>query len=232
MPPDAIPTFDEWVSYCFTQGQADFAAYTTDEAAEARHHRFIDDIPDVALAEYAVRLFSDPTQHLRAVQDDDLAAGIWFVFGVGSEYFLFMRSERVPAELQIEVYRALRTMYVEFFDKVCRRSTRFNTLHPYNFSALETAVYMIWDMDCVEGSAMFPEQHPHLVEPALAVLEAALFECESDACQFGALHGLGHLQDVHPERVAAVVDRFLDANPKLHKELRIYAQNARIGMVQ
>ena len=70
------------------------------------------------------------------------------------------------------------------------------------------------------------------LQPALTVLETALFECESDACHFSSFHGFGHLQDVHPERVAAVVDRFLDANPKLQKELRIYAKNARIGMVQ
>lgn len=52
------------------------------------------------------------------------------------------------------------------------------------------------------------------------------------ACLEGALHGLGHWQSIYPERVGAVVDRFLRERNDLRPELVCYARRARDGAVQ
>jgi hypothetical protein len=77
------------------------------------------------------------------------------------------------------------------------------------------------DLYAVAGSIWYP----HLVEPALDVMERTL-ALDSPACQEGALHGLGHVQEYHPDRVAAIIDRHL---PHLHVGLQEYAQSARTG---
>jgi hypothetical protein len=98
-----------------------------------------------------------------------------------------------------------------------------------NQSRLEGAVYMIWDMDCVEGAAMW-EQFDYLVDTCFDVLAVAL-DCRSGACRVSALHGLGHLAMYHPQRVEQIVDSFMRKR-NIPQWLREYGEAARAGYVQ
>jgi hypothetical protein len=64
----------------------------------------------------------------------------------------------------------------------------------------------------------------------LRVMERTL-HLDSPACQESALHGLGHWMPQYPGRVQEIVDKFLAVRSGLRKELREYAQSARMGCV-
>src|SRR5690606_28505777 len=88
-----------------------------------------------------------------------------------------------PAEMQVELYRAAARMYLNCYDKRCNRGPSDH---------LDTAVYMIWDMDYIEIPAIYPADYPHLADPAFELLETVLSRCTAPACIQSALHGLGH----------------------------------------
>jgi hypothetical protein len=120
---DGTPSFDEWVDYCFTRGHADFHA--DDEgpdsrACAARIRRFVDLDPN-CLADYVVRLFSDPSGIAGRYTDDQIGAATWFLFGVASGYFQELRFEAVPEEMKIACMSSVATMYTELYDVVCCR---------------------------------------------------------------------------------------------------------------
>jgi hypothetical protein len=153
---------------------------------------------------------------------DRLGNMIWFFNGITSSYWRDVRSSEVPKPEQALTVRALGNFYRDFLD-----SYPLGDVPDSN--AAESAVYMMWDMDCLEGAAMFPGEE-HLVEPIFEVLGIAL-RCQSFSCQRSALHGLGHLQPYHPERVGAEIDRVLRLKRHLHPGLVQYAHQARTGMV-
>ena len=84
---------------------------------------------------------------------------------------------------------------------------------------------MWWDL--------FPSwgQPARAVDDAVLRSLAAILAQDALACQESALHGLGHWQSVHPERVAAEIDACLRAG-RLRGELAGYASAARGGCIQ
>ncbi len=78
---------------------------------------------------------------------------------------------------------------------------------------------------------MFPDQHPHLVEPGFGVLETVLAKCRTSSCLMSALHGLGHIQMENPRRVEQIIDEFLSKR-QIPMWLHEYAMSARKGAVQ
>lgn len=230
---EQIPTFEEWVEDCFTYANQDFRNYGEAEgeefaAIEARGQRFA--IPNPSLTEYAIRLFSDPGFIADQYTDEQIAEATWFLFGTGSEYFHDFRAKDVGQDKQIEAIRSVRTMYTDLYDRVCNKQGTEPDGQFTNVLPIDKAVGMIWDMDNIEGPALFPKDWPHLTDPSFEVLETALFKCRTASCKGSALHGLGHLHHVHPRRVENLIDRFLDS-PDQPDHLREYAKLARTGCV-
>lgn len=232
------PSFDEWVHYCFTLGYADFngSSSDSDEVVDARRDRFCN-MDRQLLTSHLIRLFESPAFLVGHYTSDQIADATWFIFGVGSEFFHALRSESVPADLQVRAYLAMKTMYTDLFDRICGRgvSQPDDELE----DAIDTAVYMIWDMGTVDSPVSFPEGHPHLVEPSLEVLHHALLTCRTLACRESALHGLGHTIMMHDrgkhiviaESCRGMIDEFLSL-PDLPRHLREYAAAAREGLIQ
>jgi hypothetical protein len=223
IPPDPIPTFDEWVRYCFTQGRADFKANDS-PIAEERRERYLS-IPAPVVAEYTLRLFTKPDRIATDFSDDQIAEGVWFIF---CEYPSTWFAADLPADTQVCVMRAIASLYEQCFDRVC--NARGVKPDDDLDSELDIAVFMIWDMDGIECPAINPERHPHLVEPSFEVLEVALFRCRTATCKRSALHALGHLVNVHPKRVHAMIDRYF-VLPKQPRHLREYAKEVRAGEI-
>lgn len=233
------PTFEEWVAYCFTLGYADFHADPGGPACDAlaaRERRFLC-LPPQQLGAYLARLFRAPAFLAQRYTHDQIADAIWFLFGVGSSYFHDIRYGELPPDLQVEVIASVATLYTDLFDVVCGARDADVDEAGATEGRVDAAVYMIWDMDQIEGTILFPEKAPHLVEPALGVLQTILARCRTNACLTSALHGLGHIRAYHEgqnkalaARALALIDQFLNQrNPS--PSVCDYAQAARSGFI-
>lgn len=230
----SAPTFDEWVEYCFTQGPRDFAASGAGWSEEdidpfEEGVNAFERLDPRVLAEYIIRLFRSPAFLADRYAADQIGDGVWFLFGVGSCHFHDVRSDAVPPALQVDCIASVATLYTDLFDRVCcKYGTEPDGKHE---DRIDGSVYMIWDMDCIEGAAMFPDEYPRLVEPTFGVLESVLAQCRMSTCLHSALHGLGHLRAHHPERVERIIDHFV-ANRTMPQWIRDYARDARTGCIQ
>jgi hypothetical protein len=232
----STPSFDEWVEYCFTQGYPDFhSEYGSPgyDAVEARTERFVRLDPTV-LATYMVQLFRSPGFVADRYSDDQIGDAVWFLFGCASEYFkdlYYPYSAAISPSLQIDAISAVATLYTDLFDHVCCKRRLDPDGYYTNDLRVDIAVWMIWDMDNIEGAVIFPEKTPHLVEPGFAVLDTVLANCRTSSCQMSALHGLGHIHAYHPQRTERMIDDFL-ANRPAAEWVREFALTARTGHIQ
>ncbi len=184
-------SFDEWIAIITT--------FDTDQepwdAPETIH-----ELPPLVLAEYLGRLLTNASEFCKGISPSRLARLIWFFHGICSSYWHEIRSPEVPKEVQVSTARALGSFYRDFLDTY--------PLGRYaDATEAETAVYMMGDMDCLEGAAKFPGEE-HLMDSIFEVLEVAL-KCQSFACQRSALHGLGHLVMYAGDRPIRLIDEAL-----------------------
>jgi hypothetical protein len=231
------PTFDEWVEYCFTRGEREFRddpdlPAMSDPRASNRFHC----MAPIVMAEYFIKLFESPGFVAERYTDDQVADGVWFIFGVSSGYFHDVFSEPVPEALQVRCMSSVLTMYTDLFDRVCCKHGA-DPEGPYaDTLKVDGAVYMIWDMDCFEAPLYHPEKWPHLIDPAFAVLGGILAKCQTSSCLVSALHGLGHIRDHYPQRVKPIINRFLRhrhiGRRRIRSWLEVYAETAKNGCVQ
>lgn len=213
--------YDDWVTYCFESAYAVFHG-KAEPPGEG------EPLTDAALADYLIHLFENPEAIGKRFSRDQIADGIWYIFGV-SEYFKSIRNASVPRLSQVRCYRAMKALYRQLFDPLCQPLGDKLSMEAINADRLEGAVYMIWDMDCVEGAAMWPE-FDYLVGPCFEVIAAAL-DCRSAACKVSALHALGHIQHYQPQMVEVLAGRFVKKSG-IPRWIREYAEAARTGCVQ
>ncbi len=225
------PQFEEWRHYCFTQGYADFQRYSDDDGAQQRLDRFTG-ITAPLVAEFMARVFEGAGELGSWYTPAQLGSATWFLLGVGSGYLGDVCSAEVAPSQQIRVYRSMTRMYLDLYDKLCNREGTAEA-DCSDSDELDIAVYMIWDMGCVECAVMFPEKAPHLFEPGLAVLQTILDRCVTGSCLKSALHGLGHIESFHRDRVRSMISGFLnERGHRLPAWLVEYAEDAREGGIQ
>ncbi|MFA9480387.1 hypothetical protein ACERK3_19115 [Phycisphaerales bacterium AB-hyl4] len=231
---DAIPdtpTFEEWVHYCFTQGYRDFHEDfkgSDHDACAERETRFLG-FDSSVLADYIVRLFGNSDSLADGYTDDQIADGVWFIFGVASSYFHVVR-DKVDKPMQVACIKSVESLYLRLFDRICCKRGSDPDGDYINTLKVDIAVHMIWDMDCIEGAVMFKDQYPHLVQPGLMVLENIALKSRTSTCMMSALHGLGHIQHYHPQACKRIIDRFLKMR-KAPDWVREYAVQACTGQV-
>lgn len=234
------PQFDDWIEYCFTRGCADFR----DEGSGTHYYSlqtyFLEEgreqhIPVTTAADFLCRFFRDPAVAADRFTDEQLADGLWFIFGVASHYFPYVRRDPVPADLQTKLLTALTPLYEVLLDPVCcRRGKADTSTNCVEEEYLDNAVWMIWDMIGFDAegvnAGLFPAEAPHQAGIALDVLEGILSKCRTSTCHMSALHALGHLHARHSQRVVPMIDRHLD-RPGVAGWVRDYALKARSGDV-
>src|SRR5262245_19252010 len=141
----AVPGFDEWVNYCFTQGYVDFSnpPEEDDDKWERRRTRFLS-LPGSVLASYMTGLFNSCAHLADGYSDQQIAGATWFLFGIASGYFHSIRDVQVPVAVQVRCYRAVATTYIDLYDRVCGdRGQDPDT--DLRGRGVDMAVYMIWD---------------------------------------------------------------------------------------
>jgi hypothetical protein len=226
------PTFDQWVTYCFTQGYHDVVGDFSGDR-EARHARFL--MADFELlTAYLTQLFESPSFIAERFTDKQIAEATWFIFGSGC--ICNMCDAAVPPSRQIRCVRSITTFYTDLLDRVCGRHGEDPDSDLRDIVELDGAVYMMWDMNFLAGLITLPEKGPHLVEPAIEILDNVLRRCRTSACRVSALHGIGHVYDPGRDKAIAarlreIVDAFTDRET-LPEWLNDYAAGARRGAVQ
>jgi len=226
--PDGKLTYEQWVRYIFDRDSAQwywekFLDLGNEWGEPLEKHWYRRD--STVLCEYLTRLFREPDAVSVKYSRDQIASATWFIFG--SSAWMTVRLEpSVPESARVELVDSIHHVYRRLYAPLCAGLERVEI----NKDPLAIACYMIWDMDC-----LWPPKEPELAgikEAQYRVLEQSL-TIRSDVVRRSALHGLG---DTHyradPERVAAIIDRFLIANAELPGFIFDYAIDARTGNVQ
>jgi len=223
------PSYDEWVAYCFEQGYADFHSHTDESYYRAEPFLELD---RTILHQYLTRLFREPSCLPQDFTREQLADGIWFIFGVGSLYAGLGMEGTLPLYSVVDFYSATGDLYVKLFDRLCCRNASDPRGDHSGTDPLDKAVFMIWDMGGgIDLGIIFPDGRSEIVDSGFQLLDRILEECRTSTCQLSALHGLGHLRMYYPDRVRESIDRFLaSADPPDH--VAEYASRAREGPVQ
>jgi len=213
-------TWDEWVHFCFTEGDVD------------ADHLYIGST-DTDIAIYLTRLFENPAFIADRYTDEQIARGTWYIFGTATWYMHGVIHGDVPPDLQIRCVRGITKMYTDLYDKVCGKRGRSPGGAKLR-TKVDGAVYMMWDMDCLAGIHSIP----HLIEPGIEIMESVLRQCRTTACRMSALHAIGHYVQEHHKpapriagRFRALIDEFAQ-RPDVPDHLRKYAMEAREGQVQ
>jgi hypothetical protein len=189
-------------------------------------HDWWDPAPAQAIA-YLTRLFEKPTPALEAFADRQIAQGLTYLVNTmasGDNGWFY--SVEVPVIQRIRAVEAI----VPFFDGLFRpRCTPHLSHLSQDGGPLNGVCYMWWDV--FPSLALADDPHlPALHDTALRTMENIL-RLDSLPCQESALHGLGHWQAAHQEKVVAIVDRFCESHAGIDRRLLAYAESARSGCV-
>lgn len=220
-------SYEEWVAYCFDRKVSDPQWYWT--VGEEGQGDWYQPAPAV-LAQYLQRLFTHTGDDLAEYTEEQVAQGLYFICSSGSSYFQIVRRDAVSRADQVSWVRAICDLYRDLFAKKCSHYYGHLDRGPEPARPLNALCYMFWDLDGIEGAAMFPGEE-YLVEPIFEALVCALSQ-PNPACIESALHGLGHLASAHPDRVKRIISRFIASGNVPSSELGEYAENASTGCVQ
>ncbi len=155
---------------------------------------------------------------------------MYFICSSSSGYLQTARESTVSKEDQVKWVRAICHLYEDLFLQGCSHYYGHLDDGPEDPRPLNALCYMFWDLDCLEGAAMFPGNE-HLVQPVFDVLSCAL-KLPNSACAESALHGLGHLKAYQPEKVHQLINAYLASGRYPTKEMAVYAGHALEGCVQ
>ncbi len=205
------------------------------------------------LLTYMTRLFNAPCEPMANFTLAQVGQGYWFLASGCWGCARTITDLRLPETDRLACVRAMETLYRGLFAEHCAPTLSHleSSENPLN-----VVCYMWWDLlpwgdyedlvrpdgapaedeDDVEflESRVVPEKLAQFRLLHLAMLETLreILRIDHLACREGALHGLGHLQELYPHEVSQIVQEFLYGEKALPAELIIYAEAAAEGAVQ
>ena len=188
---------------------------------------YIDIEPRDAVA-YITRTFSTIDQIAENYSDGQMNQGIYYIINNGcSDYIFSLIDTTVPQKERIDAIYSMYSVYEKLYAKKCQAALGYLSEEP---NPLNRTCYMWFDILPFYGKSDVTERDI-LDEPILQVMEKIL-TIPNEACQEGALHGLGHWQYVFPERVTNIINQYLAINESnVRPELAQYAKQARLGNI-
>ena len=219
-------TYYGWIEYAFTRGYAEF----NDPETFALHPDRYLVLELAVVAEYMHRFCCDPPPVNTMFSDDQIADGIWFLFGIASGYWGDIRDGGIDLAMQARCVASVANLYTLCFDRLCCKHGAEPDTDFTDDLRIDIAVFMIWDMDQIDCLVRPCADRTHLTEPGLKVLETVLHTCRTSTCLYSALHGLGHLHGELTPRIRTIIERFLRAR-KLPPNVVEYARAAQDGCV-
>ena len=205
----AIPSFDEWLADALTDGKAG---------------SYVDD--SVIVNRYAIRFNYEIADIVSQHGEDRVNKAIWYIYGSVSGY-MWDAMEKPLGGKREQFMDSVSQLYANGFAQFCSDHYGHLDSGPENARPMNSACYMLWDMDGLECPAINGDTD--LLTLSIDVLSNAL-RLDSIACNESALHGLGHLADYHRALTSPPIDEFL-RRKNLPPEIREYAKAARAGCV-
>lgn len=208
-------SYEEWTAFVFEHPVTDPAWFWTPEWEYVVGNHTI-------LIQYLTRLFHHPQRLRRAYTLPQLEQGFYFLLGPGAFMSLslsggvgLLRDKGIPLYLRMECASSIGALFERLFSD-----------HP-----MDTACFMWWDL-LIYGHFMrkaTPMDAQDLqIEQVIFQTLCRILHLDSRACRKSALHGLGHLR--HPD-AGRVIHEFLQAHPSLDTDLKQYALECRLGII-
>jgi hypothetical protein len=231
------PDFDKWITWAFDCPVEEpkgclaslFSRSELSAPLTADDIRWDNELDATYACQLLTALFENPKILTPRFSDAQISQGLSFMTFPGtSGYIDALQEPSVPWELRERCLRSIYILYRDLFAVKCtgydRQRKRFEPENPLNWLC-----NMWWDSTYLAWRTGEPDA-PHVDAVILGVLQDTL-QLPSLACQEGALHGLGHLNQSLQPQAAAIIDDYLARNPSLPKELRAYAKEAKRGSV-
>ena len=207
------PRYAEWIAHVF-----DHPA-TEEHWSDAWEGEWFEG-DDATIVTLITQTFLRSGEDLKEFSDTQVGRGIDYVINPShSDYMFAVRDGDVPLERKIAAIESIEAMYRDCLAVRCGEV----------WSDDWTSFFMFWDVIPINYLEGHPQREP-LMEAIMGVLERTL-ALENEACQYAALHGLGHVAFDEGERVEGVIDRWM-AGREMEGALREYAERARAGMVE
>jgi hypothetical protein len=215
-------SFEEWRDIVFRQDPAQVDPWWSSLEGDQWDH-------PLHVVDYLMQLCSDPLTALEGLTDAQVANGLDYLSnaargGCWDELYRM----RVSTEQAVACVHTIYTLFERVFAARCAPVP----LHATEASGheLNSLCYMWWDIISLQ-SDKGDDRRGSISKAMLDVMRRTL-ALPNMACQESALHGLG-LNNIraYRDQVGGIIDEYLAANPNLRPELRLYAENARIGHV-
>jgi hypothetical protein len=251
-------TFEQWLEFVFNNPIREPEWYW-DEDFDRRWAAL--ELTDTFIVRYMTRLFLHP-EVLDSYSLDQVEQGLWFLIGEsspGHSSEALLRRESMLSE-RVACIHAISSFFRNFVVAVtdaeydpkgnCRESIKCVCYMWWDIFPMHRYIRRRVPGGIALGPALTALRDKHergssntSAEPGKLEIEAEIHEVTlqvmtemldlpSELCRFSALHGLGHWQSRHPERVEQIVDAFIARHQDLRPHLIEYASNARVGRVQ
>ena len=181
------------------------------------------DAPELTFAstqEFLIRFNHEVDDLIQLHGVNDIGNAIWYMYGCLGDFARDALDTSV-ADGFSQFYESLEILYDRGFAKYCSPESG-------HFNKLETACYMMWDMDSGLEYLSFNDR-PELFTLAENLINFGLSH-RHPSVQESFLHCLGHLEYKLPEFVHDKIDTFLFRRD-VTSEMREYAKTARVGAV-
>lgn len=212
------PIFVKWLKSTFGYAVTDPAG---DEISTRWQRR-----PSSVLVEYITCAFENSAQVFIPFSDEQLNQAFWALINSGGEIDALF-DDALPLSARLRCIRSIFTLFEQCFAQRCSSTLPDGDKKA---SALNSICGMWWDIFPAWGGRQGNPTYEKLDEEFLGVMKRTLY-LKSDACRGSALHGLGHWHLNYSNKVAMIIDEFLESRPKISCELRDYALRAREGDV-
>ncbi len=212
------PRYQDWLKHVFDHEVKDPCWYFEEDAPKFP-------APPAEMVELLSQTFHSSGRDLNLFSDAQVDQGFWYLTGTGWHMDELYNS-RVGWDSRVKCVRAIFQLYADCFAKRCTETLGHQSEVGLPLNA---SCYMFWDQFTMPFR-IYPGKHQDMHDVVLETLEHIL-AIPHRACREGALHGLGHVAGVCPDRVGEIIDRFL-GRPKLDASLWAYAVKARTGRVQ
>ncbi|MBX9692637.1 MAG: hypothetical protein K2Z81_09655 [Cyanobacteria bacterium] len=212
-------SFNQWVVSVFDHPESHQEWYLDASVIEP---------PPKICVQYVTNAFENAKTILGRFSDKQIRDGLQFLLSNSfSNHVQSIYNNSVEYKDKRRCVRSFLKLFEDVFYPRC--SPHLLHLDEAASSPLNEVCYMWWDTypGCGQPKDSILRE---LDFEILEVIKATL-ELNSLALRESALHGLGHWQIYYPQMVQIIVDKFLADNMALRPQLRQYALDARIGLV-
>ena len=216
-------TFEQWLTHVFDHTVSDSRQeWYRDPEADWW------DGPAADTIQFLTRAFENAAVLLQPYTDAQLNQGLWYIASNACSNHMFALLESdVPWLARQRGIRSIHELFAQCFAKHC--TPHLSHIDEPGASPLNLVCYMWWDIIPIGPQPNDPDRND-LDREVLGVMESTL-QLGSMACCESALHGLGHWQQYYPQRIAGIIDTFLQNHKTMREELRTYALSASRGCV-